>query len=165
MMRRGWIGILSVAAAATLPSAAPAGDYLEPDSAWKVLENLQTAYSLLDIDGYISCLGDGFEFVYVEVDTTGERVETRWGADVEEEFHRAMFAEVERIDFALTGDGSEPRPEAGEGSVAMERGFELEIATEGDHYETVGELLFVCRPDSAGRWAIVQWWDVTGSRG
>lgn len=45
----------------------------------------------------------------------------------------------------------------------MERSFELEIATEENHYETGGELLFACSPDSAGRWSKVQWWDLTGS--
>ena len=161
-MRLILAGIQFIAAAATVPSAVMAGEYLEPDSAWKVLENLQTAYAKLDIDGYLACLGEDFEFVYVEMDTTGERVETRWGMDEEEEFHRTMFDQVEWIDFTLTGDGSEPRPGTVQGSMAMERDFKLEIAAEEDHYETEGELLFVCRPDSAGRWTIVQWWDLTG---
>lgn len=146
------------------PTVELSTSYQQADSVGMVLANLQTAYRKLDIDGFLACLGDDFEFVYLEVDSiTGENIETRWGMEIEAEFHEEMFSEVEWIELTLSGEDSESWTEDETGaSLALMRRFTLKIATEGDLYETSGDLIFVCTPDADGIWHIIQWWDVTG---
>lgn len=164
MKNSEWIAMLPALTLLSTPATTAAGDYLEPDSAWKVLENLQTAYAMMDIDGFLACLDEDLEFVLFYPDSaTGETVESRWGRDVEEEFHRALFDEAENIEFTLLAEDPGSIPEAGsDGSLKLERGYSLQITTEGDFYSTSGRLVFVCRPDTSGDWTITEWWDVTG---
>jgi len=162
-MKRNWTVLLPALILLSTHATTAAGDYLEPDSAWKVLENLQTAYMMQDIDGFLACLDEDMEFVLVHLDSaSGEMVESRWGRDVEEEFHRALFDQAESVEFTLIAEDPGSTPDAGsDGSVEMERSYTLEIITEGDHYETSGELIFVCRQETSGNWVIAEWWDVT----
>ncbi len=44
------------------------GYYTPADSAWKVLHNFQLAYETQNIDAYLDCLHEEFEFILLEVD-------------------------------------------------------------------------------------------------
>ena len=58
------------------------------DAAYKVVDNLQLAYQTKDIDAYLECLHEEFEFLLLETDwddyTGNGEIDESWGRDIEE---------------------------------------------------------------------------------
>jgi hypothetical protein len=139
------------------------------DSAWKVLKNLEYSYQSKDLDHYLSCFRDDFEFHLLEVDWDyyygGPVLDTWWGLDLEEEFHEAMFGFVDVIDLTLSGTVEWPWSGDSTGqSLELQRTFELKVyyTLPGSPYEgsqASGTALFICRSDSTGEWYIWKWFD------
>lgn len=145
--------------------------YSPADSAWKVVANLQLAYVNRDIDHYLECFRDDFEFHLLEQDWDDYNgdgiIDTYWGLDKEEEFHEGLFGVVELIELTFTGNMQYPNPADPTGeSLSLPRTFDLKV------YETVsgpsgpegfrasGSAEFICRVDSVtGEWYIWQWND------
>ena len=138
------------------------------DSAYKVIENLKYAYMTLDIDLYVSCFRDDFEFHLLEVDWADYNgdsiIDTYWGLDLEEAFNENVFENSENIELTFLGNqeyewsGAEP----GQGYLELPRNFDLYVytnsaGTEGFHAQ--GLARFVCRPDSTGEYYIYRWFD------
>ncbi len=153
------------------PDEEPSGQvqYHDPvDSAYKVLENLQYAYQSRDLDHYLACFRDDFEFHLLEIDFDdydGDGiVDEYWGLALEEQFHEAMFAQVASIDLTLSGSSQEPWSGDSTGqSLQLQRTFELKVYLDGagtTGYRANGVALFICREDTVtGDWYVWQWWD------
>jgi len=138
------------------------------DSAYKALENLQYAYVSRDIDHYLDCFRDDFEFHLQEIDWDdydGDGViDEYWGLDMEEEFHIKMFDNVFSIDLTLSGTQQSPWTGDSTGqALQLSRTFDLKVYTNEAHsqgFMASGSALFICRVDSStGEWYIWQWWD------
>jgi hypothetical protein len=144
--------------------------YENCDSAWKVIENLEYAYIARDIDLYLSCFRDDFEFHLLQVDWddyTGDGIDdTWWGLDLEEQFHEAMFPAVVLIELNF-GSGVQWHPWSGDPTGESLEGiysFDLKVYTDlsgpqPEGYRATGQARFICRPDSTGEYYIWQWWD------
>ncbi len=143
----------------------PVQYYSPVDSAWKVLKNLEYSYISKDVNHYLACFRDDFEFHLLEVDFydyDGDGVlDEYWGIDSEEEYHIAMFNSVSSIELTLSG--TTEYPWTGDTlltSYALPRTFDLKVYTVGvEGFCASGSALFVCRPDSTGEWYVWQWWD------
>lgn len=142
--------------------------YYNPvDSAWKALENLEYAYISRDIDHYLDCFRDDFEFHLLQVDWDdydGDGIiDEYWGLDLEEEFHEIMFNNVNSIELTLSGTQQAPWTGDSTGqSLQLTRTFDLKVYTneaQSQGYRASGDALFICRQDSTGEWYIWQWWD------
>lgn len=142
--------------------------YYNPcDSAYKVLKNLEYAYVSRDIDHYLDCFRDDFEFHLLEIDWDDYNgdgiIDEYWGLDLEEAFHEVMFGNVSSIELTLSGTSQSPWTGDSTGqSLQLTRTFDLKVYTSEDPpegYRASGEALFICRPDSTGEWYIWQWWD------
>ncbi len=137
------------------------------DSAYKVLENLEYAYVSRDIDHYMACFRDDFEFHLLEVDWDdydGDGiVDEYWGIDLEEACHEQMFNSVSSIELTLSGNSQSPWTGDSTGrSLQLTRTFDLKVYTSENPpqgYRASGDALFICRQDSTGEWYIWQWWD------
>ena len=77
-----------------LPEPPVGPPWAATDSAWKVIENLRYAYITIDLELYMSCFRDDFEFWPIPV-----QQDSFWGYDIEEQFHQNMFDYVERTDY------------------------------------------------------------------
>lgn len=137
------------------------------DSAWKVIANLQYAYISKDIDLYMSCFRNDFEFHLLETDWAdydgdGE-TDTFWGLDLEEQFTDFMFDSVDQISLTLNGELDYMWSGGGGDSTyrEMPRQFDLKVyfGSEGGGYQATGTARFVCRPDSTGEYYIYRWFD------
>jgi len=144
--------------------------YSPPDSAWKVLANLQMAYVNRDHDHYMQCFRDDFEFHLLEQDWDDYNgdgiIDTYWGLDKEDEFHQAMFNGVELIELTFTGTQEYPWMGDPSGiSYCLPRTFDLKVYTSiggsggVTGYRASGSAQFICRPDEDGEWYIWQWFD------
>ncbi|MCD4701517.1 MAG: hypothetical protein K8S24_06640 [Candidatus Aegiribacteria sp.] len=144
--------------------------YYNPvDSAYKVLENLEYAYTSLDIDHYLKCFRDDFEFHLLEIDWAdydGDgTIDEYWGIDLEESYHIVMFNNVSSIDLTLSGTQQSPWTGDSTGqALQLPRTFDLKVYTQEtppQGFRASGEALFICREDSTGEWYIWQWWDLS----
>lgn len=141
--------------------------YTPADSAWKVLKNLEYAYTSRDIGHYLSCFRDDFEFHLLEIDWADYNgdgtIDEFWGLDNEERFHLSMFNSVSAIELSLSGTQESPWTGDSTGqSYQLPRTFDLKVYTDGAHttgYRASGSALFICREDSTGEWYVWQWWD------
>lgn len=142
------------------------------DSAWKVVDNLKYAYNNMDLDLYMSCFRDDFEFHLLEYmwgggwgDYSACSCSTWWGYDLEQEFHEGMFSQAYGIDLSMSGTSQYPWSGDSTGeSLLLSRTFDLKVyidETLQNGYRASGDALFVCRQDADGEWYVWQWWDAS----
>lgn len=141
----------------------PAGPpWQDPDSAWKVIENLELAYRTMDIELYMSCFREDFEFTYYDF-TIPEPWTISWGYDTEEEIHLNMFTSVPCIDLEFSGDHQIPWTGDSTGaSLQLTRTFDLKLYDDSTHTSGIratGDAIFICRDDSSGIWYVWLWYD------
>jgi hypothetical protein len=173
-----WKMVALAAAAATVagcwnPFGVDEGDPVPPnyheycDSAYKVVENLELAYVSKDLDSYIDCFRDDFEFHLLEQDWddyNGDGFEDQyWGLDIEENFHETLFENVEVIELTFQGDFEDPWTQDTTATILI-RTFQLKVYTDyqsSQGYQASGSAHFICRPDSTGEFYIWQWYDLS----
>ncbi len=143
----------------------PVQYYENCDSAWKVIENLEYAYIAKDIDLYMSCFRDDFEFHLLETDWAdydgdGE-TDTFWGLDLEEQFTDFMFDSVDQIQLTLDGTLDYRWSGGGEDTTYRElpRQFNLQVYIGSGGFQATGTARFICHPDSTGEYYIYRWYD------
>jgi hypothetical protein len=133
------------------------------DSAYKVLENLELAYKSMDLEHYLMCFREDFEFFLLEADWDdydGDGVEDQsWGLDLEEQFHEQLFEGgiVDNITLSL----SIPDPQQyGQGQL-FQCNFDLKVyKPDGSGWQASGQADFLCLQDSvSGEWLIWKWYD------
>lgn len=135
------------------------------DSAWKVIDNLEYAYISRDLNLYMSCFRNDFEFHLLETDWAdydGDgQMDTYWGLDREELFHTYMFNSVDRIELTLNGTLDYKWSGGGEDTLYRElpRQFDLKVHIGSGGYQATGTARFICHPDSTGEYYIYRWID------
>jgi len=79
-----------------------------------VVYNLNTAYKYMNLDEYLACLAEDFEFVLNpdDVEDPGSDLPERWGKTEESSIHERMFGQgdttgVDNIDLTLTNVSSQ----------------------------------------------------------
>lgn len=141
-----------------LPGGPP---WVATDSAWKVIENLRYAYITMDLELYMSCFMDDFEFwpLFAQQDSF-------WGYDIEEQFHQNMFDCVEIIELQFWGDTEYSWTGDSTGqSLALVRQFELKVYIDlFNGFIASGGAIFICRPDSTGEWYVWKWFDQSDTK-
>lgn len=148
------------------------GFYTPADSAWKVMANFQLAYQTQNIDAYLECLDDEFEFLLLEVDWDdydGDGIiDQSWGRDIEESYTTNMFnsPEAEIIELTLNGNSEYVWPGDPSGqTLSLVRSFDLKVYYwDGDEqkgYRAQGDAIFLCKPNEDGEYQIWQWTDLS----
>jgi len=159
--------LLTLACLAGPDDRAVAGPPWNPvDSAWKVIDNLELAYNTMDLDLYMSCFREDFEF-HLPFQWGGGygKQDSFWGYWLEEEFHQGMFncGQVYSIDLQIEGTNQTPWTGDSTGaSLQLNRAFSLYVyldESQSEGYLAAGEALFICRKDSTGEWYVWKWWD------
>lgn len=147
--------------------------YSPADSAWKVIHNFQLAYQTKNLDKYMSCLDEEFEFVLLEVDWGFYGPDSiyyeSWGIDVEEEFTTNMFnsPKAEIIDLVIDGDTETCWYGDSTGStLQLVRAFQLDIYYYDEEnvlqgWSAQGDAIFLCKPDACGEYKIWRWTDLS----
>jgi len=128
-----------------------------------VVVQLADAYRRKDIDRYLECLVDTFEFHLVPRDVTVEWPVPTWGKVEEERMHRNMFSRMDHIELTLVGDYATKIGENPE-TWQLYREFDLLV------WETADELFdrgvgygwaeFVIQKGSDGRFKLTDWYDL-----
>ena len=157
------------------PESKPGGtDYYTPvDSAYKVLANFQLAYQTKNLDAYMECLHDEFEFVLLEIDWDdydGDGIQDEsWGRDIEESMTYNMFNSpaAETINLTLEGNTEtlwlqDPNGE----TLQLVRTFDLQVyfinsSGSQDGFHALGQAIFLCKPDENGDYKIWRWTDMS----
>lgn len=147
-------------------------EYHSPvDTPQKLLDNFQLAYQTKNIDHYMECLHEEFEFMLLETDWddyTGDGVDDEsWGRDTEEEYTGNMFAssEAEVVDLTLTGNiETEWYGDSTGVTLHLVRSFDLKVyfinpLGNQDGYHAVGDAVFLCKPNADGDYQIWRWED------
>ncbi len=152
-------------------SAPPSAPWDPVDSAWKVIENLEYAYNTMDIDLYMSCFREDFEFHLPWYNPHGcpAKQDSFWGYALEEQFHQNMFAVVHAIDLVIIGSQESPWTGDSTGmSLQLPRTFDLKVYLDEAHTEGLrasGSALFICRQDTTDdQWYVWQWWDLSDTK-
>ncbi len=150
----------------------PSAPWEPVDSAWKVIENLEYAYETKDIDLYMSCFREDFEFHLMELyipPAYSPMQDSSWGYAAEEQIHQNMFTNVPLIELTLSGNSEYPWIGDSTGqSYQLNRTFDLWVYTyllPAHGYRASGEVYFICRPDTTDdQWYVWQWWDLSDTK-
>jgi len=147
-------------------------DYYSPvDTPEKLLANFKLAYQTKNIDAYMACLHEEFEFKLLEIDwhdyTGNGQIDESWGYDIEESYTGNMFASYKAEVVELSLDGNRNTVWYGDSTgVTRElvRSFDLKVyyhkpsgVIDGSH--ALGEAVFLCRPNAEGDYQIWCWED------
>lgn len=151
------------------------GYYTPADSAWKVLHNFQLAYETQNIDAYLDCLHEEFEFILLEVDWDdydGDGIiDQSWGRDLEEQFTNNMFSSTDAEVIELTLNGTAETYWPGDSTLTtlqLQRSFELKVyfwndQGEQEGFRAQGSAIFLCKPspEDDNEYQIWQWTDLS----
>ncbi len=146
--------------------------YQTAETPEKLLENFTLSYETRNIDEYLHCLHDDFEFILLEVDWADyngdDIIDHSWGRDLEEEFTTSMFMSDSAQNIELTLNGTSNTEYYGDPTGAtrqLVRSFELKVYFVEDGvqvgHRASGEAIFLCRPDENGEYRIWQWTDLS----
>lgn len=128
-----------------------------------VITQLEDAYRRKDIDRYLECLVDTFEFHLVPRDVNDAWPSPTWGKVEEERMHRNMFSRMDHIELTLVGDSASKIGDDPE-TWRLYREFDLLV------WETADELFdrgvgygwaeFIVQKGGDGRFRITDWFDL-----
>ena len=146
--------------------------YQTAETPEKLLENFTLSYETRNIDEYLHCLHDDFEFILLEVDWADYNgdgiIDHSWGRDKEEEFTTGMFMSDSAQNIELTLNGTSNTEYYGDPTGAtrqLVRSFELKVYFVEDGvqvgHRASGEAIFLCRPDENGEYRIWKWTDLS----
>ncbi len=159
------ITLLTIAACSSSTGPGAQGPpWIPPDSAYKVVENLEYAWCTQDIELVATSLDDAFEHRLLEEDWDDYNgdgiIDTYWDKYLELEFTEGTFNAADSIYMDISGTSEWPWSEDSSGqSLELQRSVYLEV-----HYpDTVGisseAVVFICRPNQDGTWFIWLWID------
>jgi hypothetical protein len=177
LLASGLILVLALSAAGCWnPFAPPEGDDPPPvkvsyklrTSPENVLYNLKTAYIYRNIDEYVDCLAEEFEFHLSPEDT---EIGEWWGKQTESDIHAAMFdrdSNVERIELVLT----DKERYHDEGELPLDPMDDRWHCWEGTDLRVtvIEEFIFRIDPLEVGPegetlYEVIEWWDLEDSGG
>ncbi len=140
--------------------------YSHPDSVWKVVHNLGNAYNERDLERYVDCFTEDFEFWYFDHASPFPDW-TFWELPYETLCHESLFttADVDSIVLLLA-----PGPESASilipGGVDCPCPFDLEVYIgPGTGCHAVGNACFTMVQDSSDAWRIALWYDESQTKG
>jgi len=141
--------------------------YQNPDSAWKVISNLEYSYLSRDIYLYHDCFSEDFEFFMPEefwADYDGDGLtDSCWGIDTEMALTEALFESIKNVNISLSGGFDFLWSGDSTGTTWwLSREFDLVIyptLSPADSMSAYGTQEFLVRTDSAGIFHIWRWWD------
>jgi hypothetical protein len=138
-------------------------------TAGAVLDSLEAAYNSMNLESYLACFRDDFEFHPLEMewdDYDGDGInDPCWGLDLETSYHEAMFALATGVELSM--EGTEEAVWSGDStgaSLMLPRTFDLMVYTDSIHstgYHASGFALFICRQDEQDAWYVWQWFDMS----
>lgn len=135
--------------------------YYCTDSAWKVVHNLEYAYDHRDLDLYLTCFTEDFEYWFIDyMLPVPEPV--FWGLEMETLCHESLFtsSEIDSIRLALVGSSDVPWSGSSDSSVReLTRQFDLKVYIGTYGYLSTGTVVFVCSPGSSMEYSIGIWND------
>jgi hypothetical protein len=168
-MRGSRVAMLAVAAVLSLPGCIfdPDKEPGDPEDLLKtpsgVVVQLADAYRNMDIDRYLACFVDTFEYHLVPRDVNDVWPAPSWGKVEEERFHRHMFDTMDHIELTLVGDYAARIADDPE-TWRLYREFDLlvwetatELLEEGVGY---GWLEFVVQKQSDGRFRMTDCYEL-----
>ncbi|MCD4708019.1 MAG: hypothetical protein K8S62_09810 [Candidatus Sabulitectum sp.] len=171
------ISALVLAGSACLFSPSDKGtggsDYYSPvDTPQKLLDNFKLAYTTKNLNAYMECLHEEFEFMLLEIDwedyTGNGEIDQSWGRDIEESMTENMFNSTDAEIIELTLDGDTESVWYGDSTNAtlqLVRSFDLKVYYwDGDEqkgYHAVGLAVFLCKPNEDGDYQIWRWEDLS----
>ncbi len=145
-------------------------DISPPDSAWKIIENLQFAYVTKNPDLFTNCLHEEFQFLLLPQDWDDYNgdgiIDSLWGRDIEIQFTENMFNNPQAEIIELYFEGNSETVWYGDSTgvtLQLPRSFDLNIyywtGEEQSGYRAAGEAVFLCKPDGTGEYKIWRWLD------
>ncbi len=146
-------------------------EYYSPvDTPQKLLDNFKLAYTTKNLDAYMDCLHEEFEFMLLEVDwedyTGNGEIDQSWGRDIEEDMTANMFASSEAETIELTLEGNTETIWYGDSTgvtLQLVRSFDLKVYYWDDEeikgFHAVGQAVFLCKPNADGDYQIWRWED------
>ncbi len=133
--------------------------YQNTDSAWKVVRNLEYAYNHRDLDLYLTCFPDDFEYWYIDY-MLPEPDSAFWGLEFETLCHESLFTTSEIDSITLTFLGDEDIPVSPDSTVReLTRTFDLKVYFGECGFHSFGTVVFICSRDSTGEYSIPIWYD------
>ncbi len=145
----------------------PEINYHSPvDSTYKLLENLEYSYTGFELNEYLNCLHENFEFRYFSGTDT-----LSWGLDTEHSITDSLFSQAYRIELSLWGTQEYPWDEDTTGAtMILLRDYSLKVYMDPAHsieYSASGTAEFYCLLDSMGEWSLWRMRDLpeAGSEG
>ena len=126
------------------------------DSSRAVIEKLELSYVSMDLEMYLECLTEDFQFVLDPVDWAdwdGDGVvDSCWGRDIEEQIHEELFEGEDAIASELTLDIPEGVPD----SVGFlhQCDYDLKVFFSHGGYLAEGVVDLYTRRDADGLWRI-----------
>ena len=142
-----------------LDPSAQGPPWIPPDSAWKVVENLEYAWCTQDIELVFNSLDEAFEHRLLEEDWDDYNgdgiIDEYWDKYFELAFTEEIFNAADSIYMDISGTAEWPWSGDSTGQcLELQRSVYLEI-----HYPDSVEassltVVFVCRPDRDGTWFI-----------
>ncbi len=140
------------------------------DTPTKLMENFLLSYQTKNIDAYMECLHEEFEFVLLEIDwedyTGNGEIDESWGIDIEENMTGSMFSSSHAEVVDLTLDGNIESTWYGDSTlvtIQLVRSFDLKVyyyedgAQKGFH--ALGDAYFLVKPNEDGDYQIWRWTD------
>lgn len=141
----------------------PEINYHSPvDSTYKLLENLAYSYTGFELNEYLNCLHENYEFMYFSGTDT-----LSWGLDTEHSITDSLFSQACQIDLSLNGTQEYPWDEDTTGAtMILLRDYSMKVYMHPAHsieYSASGTAEFYCLQDSMGEWSLWRMWDHTES--
>lgn len=152
--------------------ALPDQFYSPVDTPAKLMHNFQLAYATHDLEEYINCLDDEFQFILLFEDwfdyNLDGYVDSTWDREIELTFTENMFnsPRAEIIELTLLGNSEtvwygDPTGE----TLQLVRSFDLKVyymdGDEPEGFRAAGDAIFLCKPDENGEYRIWQWTDLS----
>ncbi len=152
----------------------PSGDdYHSPvDTPAKLMDNFLLSYQTKNINAYMECLHEEFEFVLLETDwedyTGNGEIDESWGRDIEEDMTGSMFSspQAEIVDLSLNGTTETVwYGDVTGATIQLVKSFDLKVywydGGEQDGFHALGDAVFLVKPNEDGDYQIWRWTDLS----
>lgn len=143
------------------------------DSAYKVIENFELAYETKNMDAYMDCLHEEYEFMLLEVDWDDYNgdgiIDESWGLDIEEAMTSNLFSSTNAEIIELILEGNNQTTWYGDhtgATLQLVRSFSLKVFYYDEEgviqgFQAAGDAVFLCKPNDEGDYVIWQQQDLS----
>ncbi len=165
MRRLTEVPLISISSLLIISGCGPGSQEIVIEPWETLLADLEYAWTAMDISALENCLRNDFMHHLQEedwADYNGDGIiDEYWGLEIELDFAESAFTQADSIYFSLSGGDSFTWSGDSTGqSMEMPRVLTREIFFPGDTTLEVRPVIFICRPDTQGKWYIWQWFDL-----